>query len=390
MVDADWLIVGGGVHGVHVAARLIGEGEVSSERVRIVDPGAQLLARWRACTAVTGMSHLRSPAVHNIDITPPMLRRFAHENGQPHTFARPYDRPALAVFNAHCDDVITRFGLTERHLQDRVVGCDIDCEGVVVNCRENGSLRAANVVLAIGASEQPHIPEWATHSRCVHHIFDPCFDGWPQHPETVAVIGGGISAAQVAIRLVGEGHDVTVISRHQPRLHQFDSDPGWLGPRFMNKFGRLLDPDERRQTISAARNRGSITPELGRDIRRAVQSETLSWHIGEVALFTASDTPALTLVDGTVLGVDRVLLATGFEPQRPGGAMVDELIQSAHLPCAACGYPVTDDSLRWHPRIFVTGPLAELMLGPSARNIAGARRAGDRVISAVREQRVAA
>ena len=57
---------------------------------------------------------------------------------------------------------------------------------------------------------------------------------------------------------------------------------------------------------------------------------------------------------------------------------------SASLPCARCGYPIVDPSLRWHPGVYVSGPLAELELGPVARNIAGARRAGDRIVAAAR------
>ena len=62
--------------------------------------------------------------------------------------------------------------------------------------------------------------------------------------------------------------------------------------------------------------------------------------------------------------------------------MIDRLIEDFELPCASCGYPIVDDWLRWHPRIHVSGPLAELELGPVSRNIAGARRAGDRLVKA--------
>ena len=88
--------------------------------------------------------------------------------------------------------------------------------------------------------------------------------------------------------------------------------------------------------------------------------------------------------------MDRVLLATGFESARPGGPMIDHLVRSESLPCAGCGYPIVDACLRWHPRIFVTGPLAELELGPVSRNIAGARRAGDRIVEALSPPRRAA
>ena len=50
----DWLIIGGGIHGVHIAARLLGESGVAPERLRIVDPGDRLLAHWRSCAATTG------------------------------------------------------------------------------------------------------------------------------------------------------------------------------------------------------------------------------------------------------------------------------------------------------------------------------------------------
>lgn len=58
------------------------------------------------------------------------------------------------------------------------------------------------------------------------------------------------------------------------------------------------------------------------------------------------------------------------------------------LPCAACGYPLVDRALRWHGSadgpspLFVTGPLAELEVGPVSRNIQGARLAARRITQA--------
>ena len=92
----------------------------------------------------------------------------------------------------------------------------------------------------------------------------------------------------------------------------------------------------------------------------------------------------LRLSNHQELEAERVLLATGFASKRPGGAMVDALIASAGLTCARCGYPIVDSALRWHPRIHVSGPLAELELGPASRNIAGARRAGDRLVASLK------
>ena len=126
------------------------------------------------------------------------------------------------------------------------------------------------------------------------------------------------------------------------------------------------------------RNQGSVPPDIKCALRRAITAEQLHWHEGEVeGLDVGGDVLRMRLTTGTVLEPRRVLLATGFTSARPGGALVDQLIASDSLPCARCGYPIVDESLRWHPRVYVSGPLAELELGPAARNIAGARRAGD-------------
>ena len=243
------------------------------------------------------------------------------------------------------------------------------------------------MVLALGAGDQPEWPEWAPrdHAR-VHHVFQPGFDGWPASLETILVVGGGISAGHVALRLVDEGHRVHVLSRHAIREHRFDSDPGWLGPKFTVGFGKEPDPDRRRAVITEARHRGSMPPEMARAVRRAIGRKRIEWHEGEIDEWGGtSETVVLRTADGSDLEVDRVLLATGFARRRPGGSLVDELVASASLPCASCGYPIVDHFLRWHPRIHVSGPLAELEVGPVARNIAGARRAGDRIVAAARE-----
>ena len=390
-MNLDWLIIGGGIHGVHIAARLIGEAGVDPDRLRIVDPGERLLERWRTCTATTGMTHLRSPSVHNLDLNPWSLKRSAgrRKNRKSGLFAPPYDRPNLMFFNDHCDQVIREFDLDRLHVRARATSCAVDCDDVAVELCTGSELSTRNVVLAIGAGEQPQNPEWApTGESRVHHIFDPAFDGWPATKETIAVVGGGISAGQVALRLVEEGHEVHLVSRHALREHQFDSDAGWLGPRYMAGFEQEQDADRRRAMITDARHPGSVPPDVRRSLRGAIDRGELHWHQGGVDGFDADDAVlTMHLTDGNLLQVQRVLMATGFAGHRPGGALIDQLIESASLPCASCGYPIVDKALRWHPRVYVSGPLAELELGPTSRNIAGARRAAERLVAAVRSSR---
>ena len=382
----DWLIVGGGIHGVHLATRLIGERGVAPDRLRIVDPAGHLLSRWRASTETVGMTYLRSSAVQHLDLDVNSLRSFAghRKNRKPGLFAAPYNRPSLALFNAHCEVVMKRFALSDLHIKARVLTCSVSDDGVSADLSDGSHLSALRAVLALGASEQPRWPTWAPKGDPrVQHIFDSALEGWPSDVnETILVVGGGISAGQVALRLERAGHNVHLLSRHALREHQFDSDPGWLGPKFMARFDREPNTDRRRDMIQKARHRGSVPPDLKRRLRNLISRGRITWHEAEIAdLAPRPDHLHAALSTGLTVDVDRVLLATGFVDARPGGAMVDKLIASAGLPCGRCGYPIVDRALRWHPRLHVCGPLAELELGPAARNIAGARRAGDRLVS---------
>lgn len=60
----DWLIVGGGIHGVHLALVLRERCRIAADRIRIIDPYDHLLVRWESCTTACGMRYLRSTVVH--------------------------------------------------------------------------------------------------------------------------------------------------------------------------------------------------------------------------------------------------------------------------------------------------------------------------------------
>ncbi len=383
----DWIIVGGGIHGVHLAVRLMVQGQVPPERLVIVDPAPTLLDRWRTCTGNTGMSHLRSPGVHHLDVNPWSLFRFAEQRVRSrkprNLFAPPYDRPATGLFADHCRALVARHHLDERVVRGRVTSVTPHADGVEVGLEDGGHLSTKRLILALGASDSPHWPAWALPLRAggapVEHVYTPGYELRPRElPERVAVVGAGITGAQVALRLAAAGHRVALWSRHPLREHQFDSDPGWVGPKYMRGFEAEPSHAVRREMILQARHRGSLPNDVHRSLREAFLEGTIEWHLSEVrdASWTASDGVRLDRWRG-----DAVLLATGFERRRPGGALVDHLVEAHALPCAACGFPVVDRALRWHPRIHVSGPLAELELGPAARNIVGARRAGERIVT---------
>ncbi len=385
----DWLIVGGGIHGVHLACVLLGKAGIASERLRILDPHETLLARWETCTAATGMEFLRSTSVHHVALDPHDLWYYAKRYGYgERAFFGRYQRPALNLFRDHSRAQVAAFGLDRLHLRGRATALQRTETGWGVEC-DQGRLEARRVLLAISVSEQPRWPAWAATLRAaggpVWHLYEPGFhpDALPREG-ALAVIGGGISAVQVALALARNAPGrVTLLMRHALRIADFDSPPGWIGPKELRRFLAEPNLERRRAMIVGARQPGSVPDDVARSLRRAEQQSLLQVRLDHVqrAYLQTDGTVDLELTRG-VLRTHGVLLATGFEQHRPGGAWLDAAIAANDLPLAPCGYPRIDRALRWAPGLYVTGALAELELGPVARNIAGARHAGERLAAA--------
>lgn len=387
MLDA--VIVGGGVHGVHLAVVLRSAGVAAADRLMLLDPHDTLLARWRHCTRNVGMRSLRSPGVHHLDVDPMSLIRFAAARGRSAELFAPYDRPSLALFRDHCDHVLERFALQERHQRCQVTRIDPQQDGVRVHT-SGGDLLAKRVILAVGGGDTLHFPAWARRmmiedtSAPVHHVYDEGFrlDAL-QIGQGVAVVGGGIGAVQAALHLAARAPGrVYLFMRHEVRAHWFDSDPGWLGPKEMRAYLATSTWSGRREVIQRARHRGSVPP----DLKRALEREVLS---GRIALRTEAVRAARSVPDGVLLegahgmwAGSAVVLGTGLSPVVPGGAITQHLIEAHGARTAPCGYPAVGRGLQWLPGVFVAGGLAELELGPVARNIAGARRAAERLRAA--------
>lgn len=383
----DWIVLGGGPHGTHLAIVLSARCGVPAGRLAVVDPHDAPMARWWSCVGNAGMRHLRSPLVHHLDLDPWGLRDHAaaHGFGADHLFA-PYGRPSVALFRHHADWLETARGVGAMRMVASARAL-IPGDAHVTVETDRGALRARRVVLAIGAGDALRRPGWsarllaASPTAPVLHVFDAAFDRRAVPAgERVAVVGGGLTASQLAVALGAQGCRVVLIRRRAPDTQWFDADPGWVGPKEMAGFLATSDPDARRRQIRAARHLGSVTPEAAADLDRAVAVGQVRVVEGSVeGARHAAGGPVLLTVDGRAEVVGRVVLATGLGADRPGGALVDGLVRDHGLRCASCGYPLVDEGLRWHPRVAVSGPLAELELGPVARNLAGARRAGERL-----------
>jgi hypothetical protein len=378
----EWLIVGGGIHGTYLANLLTHQPHLAPEQVGILDPHDRLLAAWNRMTTHCGMRFLRSPATHQIDLPILSVYRFAKTpEGRPIAdFIPPYNRPSLALFRAHSDRVIEENGLSRRHIQARALAVRRDGPRLVVETTA-GSVKTRRLLLAIGMSEQLCWPLWARELRQAHawvvHVFESAFmkeNG--RAAKSTVVVGGGITAVQTALSLAADpGARVTLLARRDLQESQFDFNPCWIGPKCLRRFYQEDFPT-RRTTIEEARIPGSLPGEVLAEFNRTRSQGRLEFH--QAAVQGAVKERGVIRIRTAVgsIAAERVVLATGFRTERPGGRLVDRLIEDFDLPCNPCGYPIVGEDLQWGENIYVTGPLAELQVGPCARNIVGARNAG--------------
>jgi thioredoxin reductase len=398
-----WIIVGGGPHGVHIATALLQQVPgVTTDNLRIVDDGPELLHAWKTRTRDVGMSHLRSSASNHLDVREDALRKYAEKTcgrdccrpGKKSVFASDYMRPRLDLFNDHCDDVVARHGLQAAHVRGVVSDIVPGAPSSLRVRRDDGlvDLRAENVVLALGGGA-PAYPEWVCETAVSQGLIRHVFEKGSAGGNAVAIIGGGISAAHLALRHSRSGVKVHMVFRHDLREQSFDCHQDWMMTRDASErtgfiperqlaFAGVESFDERRDIIRRERLAGTMPASVSRGrngLRYAIESGAVLHHKADVErMVLDGDGVALKLTTGEI-HVDRVLLATGFSKRPPGAGLVERMVRRGGLELCSCGYPAPDKYLRWGD-VYVAGALAELELGPSARNIAGARLAAERIV----------
>lgn len=381
------IIIGGGIHGTHLANVLLNRTLLTHDDIRILDPHENLLHVWSRCTRNCGMRYLRSPPVHHIAIDPFSLDKYARreENKNEGKFMPPKDRPSLDLFQRHCQMVIEKNRLQSMLIQGRAV--EILNQGSHLSVlTDTETINTRYVILAIGMNEQPFWPDWAVRLRQsaapVNHVFDPAF-----HPDKIedhgpiCIVGSGISGVQLALKIAERtDNGILLISKQPVRVVDIDFDPGWLGPKYLDSF-RHQPLEKRRLLINKAREKGSIPGDTKIFLEKAVEMNQIVIHVDEITdSFFSGEAISLSGIYGRY-ECSQVILATGFEQRRPGNGFIDQAIHELGLKTFSCGFPVIGKDLRWHDRVFVSGPLSELQIGPSARNIAGAREAGRIIIT---------
>jgi len=266
----DFFVIGGGSGGVR-AARMAAQGGV---RVAL----AEAAALGGTCVNVGCIpKKLYSYAAHYADAFTEAAG-FGWDVGQPR-----FDWERLKKNRAA---VITRLnGIYEQLLADAGVqilrGWAQLVDGHTVEVRtETGVQRitARHILLATGGT--PSVPDFPGREHVL--TSDSMFD-LPVFPKRLVVVGGGYIACEFASIFQGLGAQVTQLYRGEQVLRGFD--------------------DEVRAFVAAEMRKTGI------DLRL---------HAGVAAIARGKDGLELTLADGSTLGADTVLYATGRVPNVSG------------------------------------------------------------------------
>jgi cation diffusion facilitator CzcD-associated flavoprotein CzcO len=267
----------------------------------------------------------------------------------------------------------------------------------------SGWVVASAVVLATGATGERCIPPaFASMNGRVVHTEELFRDGRTlaerfartvetmddPGPRRVLVIGGGITAAQVALAGVEAGFTVVLRSRRPLVTRAYDLSRDWLDQRHANRlrFGFLSTPMHERKEAAKEAVQGGSVPEVYMKERAYLASTSML----ELQVDEKLGSSVVHERDGGVevngVEFDHVILATGSQAAPMSSPLFQQIQSEFDLPTLD-GFPLLDGSLRWidEEDLFVVGASAVLELGPGALNLMGAMRGATILAEALRD-----
>ena len=366
MTRPEVLVVGAGPHGLTAACYLLAADPTLTGRLAVADP-RPWLAAWDARFAALELLALRSACVHHPDPEPYALLDWAETAGRTVEFGGPASAPSALLFADFCRSLVDRYELGPARIPHAVTGLHPRSDGGVDVEVSGDRLRVRSVVLAGGFARRHAPVAAAVHSADVDLSA-------VRAGQVVVVLGGGLTAGQLALCAAERGARVLLVVRAPLRARLMDVEASWLGaelPRFA-----ALPPAARAEEVRRARP-GTV-PAAVRDA--LVDHPRIRVRVGTVA----RTSPGCVHLDGgPEIAADHIWLGTGYaydvhtEPLTAGLVaetpveVVDEL-------------PVLGPDLSWGgTSVHLSGGLAALELGPAARGLAGARMAAERYTAAI-------
>jgi cation diffusion facilitator CzcD-associated flavoprotein CzcO len=401
----DLAIVGAGPHALTLVTHLLQKKKSMRGRFLVFDPSGTWMNQWNHQFAAFEIPHLRSPAVHHPDPDPHALRTFAES--RPNELFPPYDLPGSRLFQEFCQEVIRRWQLQNCVYPAQVVRIEplkYQRSRFCLRLSTGETLMARRVVIANGGGI-PHVPEWVT-QVATHYPSDPLqgsrsdrllhssqidLRGLQLRGERILIIGGGLTSGHLAVGAMKRGAQVFLMARRTVYEKLFDADPGWLGPKYLKDFWAEPDWHTRWQMIQQARNGGSMTPAILTQLRRLerdgkivfyeqCQVSEATWN-GEFWQVCCDNSSVHECIHNQ--RIDRIWYATGSQLNVIQHPLLADVLEAYPIDVVN-GLPVVDQHLRWRGcELFMMGGLAALQVGPTARNLSGARAVSNRIVSAL-------
>eukprot|EP00931_Biecheleriopsis_adriatica_P041583 TRINITY_DN23758_c0_g1_i1.p1 TRINITY_DN23758_c0_g1~~TRINITY_DN23758_c0_g1_i1.p1 ORF type:complete len:529 (+),score=78.61 TRINITY_DN23758_c0_g1_i1:54-1640(+) len=385
-----------------------GVGGIRTPRVCVVDP-EPWLSTWRQRFRNVGIEFLRSPTMAHCDaFDAKAMLAFAGRSGRTNELfdsgcvdkklmllAEASDGswhlPSNQLFMDFCDDLVSR---SPHEFVRGTANCIQSMHGeFIVGLDDGRELRSAAVVLALGVPGPPVIPASVAHlpSHLMFHSDDQSGKRLKElgkrGAQRILVLGGGLTAVQVALKGVRKNCEVVLCSRRPLTSRHFDIDKGWFDRReaARHRFDFLSLPmEERLAMIKQTRGGGSIPPFYMSQLRAAEASGRLKVKVSEVRVSEVLDNGVDIELDGSIERFDLVVSACGHRPDCTQLPLIQSLLKDSPTQITG-GLPHLSQELQWgeRERLFAVGALASLQVGPDAGNIMGIRRAAQIMTSAM-------
>ncbi len=382
-------IIGGGIHGISIALRLLRDIPTAAQHIAVLDRHESPLTAWRNKTERQGMTFLRSPAVHHITPDSLGIVDYADQHSRTDELAPPYSQPSTNLFWDYCNDVLKELQDYPIYYQFNVSKLRWDKGAGKFPFRvisdNNVGFRSRCVILAIGSEDCAYVPEefrdWQNrYPERILHSSQFSVNECRKLEETgkFVIVGGGLTAGTLARGLSELGHKVVLIARKQLKTEQFDFPPIWLGPKALDEFACETEFQRRYEIVQENRGEGSITPDVMASLESNDKISILpETHIRELSM---NDHLKLETTRGVINNVSKIILATGYRFNLRRYGFLRELLSQHAIPLV-CGLPLLNTHLEFEPiqNFFGSGTVAQLQIGPAAGNIAGVHLAYERI-----------
>ena len=242
-------------------------------------------------------------------------------------------------------------------------------------------------------------------SRVIH---SQALVGWlrkgniPRPNSRVLIIGGGQTAAHLALLAANHQCSATIACRKKLSIKPFDLDLPVMGDTRAEVLAELWkhdDPVDRIEFMKALRGGGSVSNEVFQEFLRMAETpddddpaEMPCTLMEEVEVIEASwngeGAIQVDFSDGSEGEFELIWLATGGNLDLSCIPFLNSLMNQRPITTVS-GLPLLEPDLSWDKQcpFYILGAFSQLELGPDALNMAGARSGSVRVAKALLQQK---